>query len=52
MQFFIDRDVIVNVETETIKRELKPKFAETVNVFDSIGPTGKLVLTMGSDACR
>ena len=31
---------------EYIKQELKPKFAETVNVFDSIGPTGKLVITL------
>jgi 5-amino-6-(5-phospho-D-ribitylamino)uracil phosphatase len=31
---------------EYIKRELKPKYADSVNIFDSIGPSGKLVLTL------
>jgi len=31
---------------EHIKNELKPQFADSVNIFDSIGPTGKLVLTI------
>ena len=31
---------------EIIKQELQPKYADTVNVFDSIGPTGKLILTI------
>jgi len=31
---------------ERIKQELKPKYADSVNVFDSIGPTGKLVITL------
>ena len=35
---------------ETIKNELKPKYAETVNVFDSIGPTGKLIITLTAKA--
>jgi len=33
-----------------IKEVLKPKFADTVNVFDSIGPNGKLVLTITAKA--
>ena len=35
---------------EYIKRELKPRYADTVNVFDSIGPTGKLVITVTGKA--
>ena len=31
---------------EYIKAQLKPRYADTVNVFDSIGPTGKLVITV------
>jgi Cof subfamily protein (haloacid dehalogenase superfamily) len=31
---------------EHIKNELKPRFADSVNIFDSIGPSGKLVLTI------
>ncbi len=31
---------------EYIKHEMKPKYADSVNIFDSIGPTGKLVLTI------
>ena len=29
-----------------IKSDLKPRFKETVNIFDSMGPSGKLVLTI------
>lgn len=31
---------------EYIKSELKPRYADRVNVFDSIGPTGKLIITI------
>ena len=37
---------------ETIKNELKPRYAETVNVFDSIGPTGKLIITLTAKAAN
>ncbi len=35
---------------EIIKNDLKDKYADTVNIFDSIGPTGKLVLTITGKA--
>ena len=35
---------------EIIKSELKDKYADRVNIFDSIGPTGKLVLTITGKA--
>jgi len=35
---------------EIIKSELKDKYADAVNIFDSIGPTGKLVLTITGKA--
>ena len=35
-----------------IKDTLKPKYAERVNVFDSIGPTGKLVITITAKAAN
>lgn len=31
-----------------IKQELRPRYADRVNIYDSIGPTGKLVLTITS----
>ena len=31
---------------ETIKSELKVPFADQVNIYDSIGPTGKIILTI------
>lgn len=37
---------------EYIKSDLKPKFADKVNIFDSIGPTGKLVLTITAKAAN
>lgn len=33
-----------------IKDEMKPRYADRVNVFDSIGPTGKLVITITAKA--
>ncbi len=33
-----------------IKEELKPRYAGQVNIFDSIGPTGRLVLTITNKA--
>ena len=33
-----------------IKDEMKPRYADSVNVFDSIGPTGKLVITITAKA--
>jgi len=35
-----------------IKTELKERFAETVNIYDSIGPSGKLILTMTAKAAN
>ncbi len=35
---------------ELIKQRLQPKYAGQVNIFDSIGPTGKLVLTITGKA--
>ena len=29
-----------------IRQELEPRFAEHVNIFDSVGPTGRLILTI------
>ena len=37
---------------EYIKTELKPKYADRVAIFDSIGPTGKLVLTITNKAAN
>ena len=37
---------------EHIKQVLKPKFADSVNIYDSIGPTGKLVLTITAKAAN
>lgn len=31
-----------------IRAELEPQFADSVNIFDSVGPTGKLILTITS----
>ena len=31
---------------QRIKQELGPKYRDSVNIFDSIGPTGKLVITL------
>lgn len=36
----------------TIKSELKDRYADTVNIYDSIGPTGKLILTMTAKAAN
>jgi Cof subfamily protein (haloacid dehalogenase superfamily) len=33
-----------------IRRELEPRFKEIVHVFDSIGPTGKLIVTITAKA--
>ncbi len=35
---------------EEIKAQLKPRFADRVNIFDSIGPTGRLVITITAKA--
>jgi Cof subfamily protein (haloacid dehalogenase superfamily) len=35
-----------------IKTELKERFLDTVNIYDSIGPTGKLILTMTAKAAN
>ncbi|MFP6808932.1 MAG: HAD family hydrolase [Pseudomonadales bacterium] len=35
-----------------IKSELKEKYSDTVNIYDSIGPSGKLVLTMTAKAAN
>ena len=35
-----------------IKDEMKPRFQDRVNVFDSIGPTGKLVITITAKAAN
>lgn len=37
---------------EAIKNELKPKFRGVVNVYDSIGPTGRLVITITAAAAN
>ena len=37
---------------EYIKQVMKPKYADTVNIFDSIGPSGKLVLTITAKAAN
>ena len=34
---------------EAIKAELHPKYADKVHLFDSIGPTGRLVITLTAD---
>jgi HAD superfamily hydrolase (TIGR01484 family) len=36
----------------TIKSELKDRYADSVNIYDSIGPTGKLILTMTAKAAN
>ncbi|MEM9621936.1 MAG: HAD family hydrolase [Pseudomonadota bacterium] len=35
---------------QRIKEELGPQFADRVNIFDSVGPTGRLVLTITAKA--
>lgn len=35
-----------------IKSELKDSYAETVNIYDSIGPSGKIILTMTAKAAN
>jgi len=35
-----------------IKDELKPRFADAINVYDSIGPSGKIVLTITAKAAN
>jgi len=37
---------------DIIKRDLKPRFADQVNVYDSIGPTGKIVITVTAKAAN
>jgi hydroxymethylpyrimidine pyrophosphatase-like HAD family hydrolase len=37
---------------QRIKDELGPRFAQSVNIFDSIGPTGKLVITITAKAAN
>ncbi|NOX51347.1 MAG: HAD family phosphatase [Gammaproteobacteria bacterium] len=37
---------------QRIKEELKPRYNEVVNVFDSIGPSGKLVITITAKAAN
>ena len=37
---------------ELIRSELKEKYAETVNIYDSIGPAGKIILTMTAKAAN
>ncbi len=37
---------------ELIRSELKEKYAETVNIYDSIGPVGKIILTMTAKAAN
>ncbi|MEM7099966.1 MAG: Cof-type HAD-IIB family hydrolase [Pseudomonadota bacterium] len=37
---------------QRIKDEMKPRYADRVNVFDSIGPTGKLVITITAKAAN
>ncbi len=34
---------------EAIKNELHPKYVESVHLFDSIGPTGRLVITLTAE---
>lgn len=35
---------------DIIKYELKPRYADTVNIYDSIGPSGKIVITLTAKA--
>ena len=35
-----------------IKSELRGKYAESVNIYDSIGPTGKIIITMTAKAAN
>lgn len=37
---------------EAIRRELGPKFANAVNIYDSIGPSGKIVITITAKAAN
>jgi len=37
---------------EIIKKELKPRYQDQVNIYDSIGPSGKLVVTVTAKAAN
>lgn len=37
---------------EVVRRELKPRYAGTVNIYDSIGPSGKIIVTMTARAAN
>lgn len=37
---------------ETIKRELGPRFSDAVSIYDSIGPSGKIVITITARAAN
>jgi Cof subfamily protein (haloacid dehalogenase superfamily) len=40
------------IVSETIKRELKPKYAHSINAYDAIGPSGSSIVTITAKAAN